>query len=100
MRLKWPNSKDNLNKAQFIKVSIFGGQKFTLRHYYIQNVKNGIQIRVYKINKESVPHFRQLISVNVTKILRKSHAQFRGKLRKLKVRQNDGFLTKRRAFDT
>ena len=100
MKLTWPKSKDNLNKAQFIKVSILGSQKFTLCHYYIQNVKNGIQIRVYKINKESVPHFRQLISVKVNKILRKSHAKFREKLRELKVRQNDGFLKTKRAFDT
>ena len=34
-----------------------------LRHYCIQNVKDGIQIRIYKIRKESVTHFRQFISV-------------------------------------
>ena len=56
-----------------------------LRHYYIQNVKGGIQIRVYsylygayKINEESVIHFSQFISIKVKNILRKSHAQFQG----------------------
>ena len=28
-------------------------------HYCIQNIKDGIQIRVYKINNESVTHFSQ-----------------------------------------
>ena len=59
-------------------------------HYCIQNVKDGIQIRVYKINKESVTNFSQFISAKVKKHLRKSQAQFREKLRILRLRQNDG----------
>ena len=51
-------------------------QKFLLRHYHFQNVKNGFQIRVCKINSESVTHFRQFISVKVKKIFKKSQAQF------------------------
>ena len=50
-----------------------------LRHYYIQNVKDRIQIRVYKISKESITHFRQFISVKFKKLLRKSQAQFEEK---------------------
>ena len=64
-------------------------------HYCIQNVKDGIQIRVYKINKESVTHCSQFISVKVKKILRKSQARFQEKLKKLRLRINDGFLIKK-----
>ena len=82
-------SKEN-HKAQFPKCDIFAGQNSILRHYNIQNLKDGIQIRVYEINKESVAQLSQLISVKAKKILRKSRAQFREKLRKLKLRQNEG----------
>ena len=54
-----------------------------------------LQIRVYKINNESVTHFSQLISVKVKKNLRKSEAQFREKWRKLRLRQNNDFLIKK-----
>ena len=43
---------------------------------------------------ESVNHFSQFISVEVKKNLRKSEAQFREKLRKLRLRQNKDFLKK------
>ena len=49
------------------------------RCYCIQNVKDGIQIKVYNIDKESVTHFSQFISVKAKKKLRKSQAQFREK---------------------
>ena len=65
------------------------------RRYCIQNVKDRLQILVYKINNESVTHFSQLISVKVKKNLRKSQTQFREKLRKLRHRQNNGFLIKK-----
>ena len=65
------------------------------RSYCIQNVKNGIQLQVYSINNESVKHVSQFISVKVKKNLRKSQAQVREKLRKLGLRQNDGFLMKK-----
>ena len=38
--------------AQFPKLTIIVAQKSILYHYYIQNAKDGIQIRVYTINKE------------------------------------------------
>ena len=38
--------------AQFPKLTIFVDQKSILHHYYIQNAKDGIQMRVYTINKE------------------------------------------------
>ena len=56
--------------------------------------KDGIQSQVYNINNESVNHLSQFISVKVKKNLRKSQAQFLEKLRKLRLRQNDGFLIK------
>ena len=59
---------------------------------FIQNVKDGIKFRVYKIKKEILTHFSQFISGKVKKILRKSQAQFREKLRKLKLGQNDGYV--------
>ena len=49
----------------------------------------------YTILMTSVNHISQLISVKVKKNLRKSQAQFRDKLRKLRLRQNDGFLIKK-----
>ena len=53
---------------------------------------------MYKINSESVYHSSQFISVKVKKNLRKSQDQFREKLRKLRLRQNDGFLRKRNVY--
>ena len=56
---RWPRSLENLKKnheAQFPKLDVVG-QKSILRHYCIQNVKDGIQIRVNKMNKESATHF-------------------------------------------
>ena len=65
------------------------------RHYCIQNVKDGIQIQVYNIINESVNYFGECISVKVKKNLRKSQAQSREMLRKLRLRQIDGFLIKK-----
>ena len=95
MRLKSSKSVEN-HEAQFPKLSVFYWQKSIFRWYCIQNVKDGIQIQVYNINNESVNHFSQFTSVNVKKNLRKSQAQFREKLRKLRLRQNYGFLIKKR----
>ena len=36
-------------------------------HYCIQNIKDGTQIRVYKINDDIVIHFSQFIFVNEEK---------------------------------
>ena len=63
-----------------------------LHHYFIQNIKDGILIRAYNVIKESVANFSQFISVKVKKVLKTSQTQFRKKLRKLRIRQNDGFL--------
>ena len=57
--------------------------------------KDGIQVQVHNINNESVNHFSQFILVKVKKNLRKSQAQFREKLRKLRLRQNISFLIKK-----
>ena len=58
------------------------------RRFCIQSDKNGIQIQVHNINNESVNHFSQFISVIAKKNLRKFQAQFREKLRKLRLRQD------------
>ena len=68
------------------------------RFYCIQKAKDGIQIKVFNINNESVSQFSQFISVKVKKNLRKSQAQFWEKLRKLKCRQNDDFLIKKNVY--
>ena len=67
-----------------------------VRRYCLQNVKDGIQIPVYNINNEILNHCSQLISEKVKKNLRKSEAQFREMLRKLRLRQNNDFLIKKR----
>ena len=64
------------------------------RRYFIQNVKDGIQIQVYNINNASVNHFSQFISVKVKKDFKICQAKFREKLRQLRLRKNDGFLIK------
>ena len=64
----------------------------------MQNVKDRIQIEVYKIINNSLNHSSQFISVKVKKDLRKSQAQFREKLRKLRLRQNNDFLIKRNMY--
>ena len=50
------------------KIKYFVGQNSILRQYYIQNAKDGIQIRVYQENKEGVAHFSQFVSVKAKKI--------------------------------
>ena len=57
--------------------------------------KDGIQIQVYHITNESVNHSSQFTSLKVKKNLRESQVQFREKLRKLRLRQNIGFLIKK-----
>ena len=44
---------------------VFIGQKLIFRPYCIQTVKDGIQIRVYKSNNESVIHVSQFVSTKV-----------------------------------
>ena len=73
----------------------FIGQNSIFRRYCIQNVENGIQIQVYNINDESVNYFSEFILLKVKKNLRKSQAQFREKLKKLRLKQMDGFLIKK-----
>ena len=77
------------------KFSDFIGQKSIFRRYCIPNVKDGIQIQVYNIFNECLTRFSQFISDKVKKNVRKSQAQFREKLRKLRLRQKDDFLIKK-----
>ena len=80
------------SRGSISKIKCFIGLKSIFGHYCIQNVKDGIQIRVYTINKGSVAHFSQFVSVKVMKHLR----TFREKLRKLWLRQMMVFLKKKR----
>ena len=80
------------SRGSISKMLCFVGCKSIFPHYCIQNVKDGIQIQFY--DNESVNHFSQFILVRVKKNSRKSQAQFWEKLRKFKLRQNDGFLLK------
>jgi len=82
------------HEAKFPKLSVFIGQKLIFRYHCIQSVNDRIQIQVYNINNESVNHFSQFISVKVKKNLRKFQVQFRETLRKLRLKQNNGFLLK------
>ena len=86
--------------AQFQKFIVFISQKSVFRRYCIQNFKDGIQIQVYNIVHESVYHSSRFISVKVKKNLRKSQAQLREKLRKLRLRQNNDFLIKSRVLSS
>ena len=72
-------------EAHFTKLSVFIGQKSIFHNLCTQNIRDIIQIRVYKINNEGVVHFCQFIHLKVRKSLRKSQAQFREKLRKLRL---------------
>ena len=44
-------------EAEFPKSCVFIGQTSIFHHYYSQNIKDGIKIRVYKINNEILVHF-------------------------------------------
>ena len=61
-------------------------------------MKDGIQIQVYNSINESVNQSSQFISAKVKKNLRKSEAQFRENLRKLRLRQNSDFLIKKNVY--
>ena len=61
-----------------------------------ESEKDGIQIQVFNIINESVNHSSQFISVTVKKNLRKYQTQFREKLRKLRLRQNERFSYKKK----
>ena len=65
------------HEAQFLQFSVFIGQNSIFCRYCIQNVKDGIQIQVFKVNNEIANHFGLFILVQVKKDLRKSHAQFK-----------------------
>ena len=82
------------SRGSIFKIKCFFGQKSIFRRYCTQNVKDRIQTQVCNINNGSLTNFSQSISVKVKKHLRTSQTQFREKLRKLRLRQNDGFLIK------
>ena len=52
------------------------------------------------INKERITHFSRFISVKCKKILGNSQPQFREKLIKVRLRQNDGFIKKKMRTDS
>ena len=85
-------------QSSISKFKCFCWSKIDIHDYYIQNVQDGTEIRECKKKKISVYHFKQFISVNVKKILRNSQAQFREKLRNLRLKQMIVFLLKKRVF--
>ena len=89
------NLRPRKSRGSISKIYYFFGQKYKFRRYFIENVKDGIQIQVCNINNESVSQFGQFISVKVKKNLRKPQAQFSEKLRKLRLRRNNGCLVKK-----
>ena len=60
IRMSWES-----HEAHFPKISVFIWPNLMLRHYFIQNVIDGIQIRINIINNESVNHFSQFILIKV-----------------------------------
>jgi len=58
MMLKWSNLKKIVRKSQgsISKINCFVGQK-SIVHHYIQNVKDGNQIRVYTIKQRKINLF-------------------------------------------
>ena len=87
------------HKTQSPKFSVFIAQKSIFRRYCIQKVKDGTQIQVCNIKSESVKNFNHFNCTKVKKNLRKSQVQFGETLRKLRLRQNDGFLIKNLVID-
>ena len=77
------------------QIKFFIDQKSIFRHYCVQNVKDGIQIQACNVSNECLTHFSQFFSEKVKKNLRRSQAQLREKLRKLRLRQIYGFLIKK-----
>ena len=58
-------------------------------------LKDGLQIQVCNVSNECLTHFSQCYFSKVKKNLRKSQAQFREKLRKLRLKQNYDFFKKK-----
>ena len=92
MRLTWPKSRDSISKIKYFcwpKIDIHG---------CIQNVKDGIHIRVYRMNRDRVSILSSLFRNSFKRISGKSQAQFREKLRKLRLRnmnRHNGFIVKK-----
>ena len=104
MKLKWSESYENRKKilrksrgsiSTFIVFLMAENQYFVVIAFKMLK----IQIHVYSINNERVSHFSQFNLVKVKKNLRKSQAQFREKLRNLRLRQNYSFLIKKLVLD-
>ena len=79
-----------IQEAQF-PIFFCWPKKSIFRHYCIDNIEDGLQIRVYEFSRERVTNFSQFIAVNVKKSLSNSKTQFREKLRILRLRKNDVF---------
>ena len=98
MRFKWSKSYKNLKKItrlNFQNLVFLLVKIIEFHHYCFQFVKDGSQVQVYNSNNKCLTHFSQFISEKIRKNLRKPQAQFRGKLRKLRLWQNCGFLVKK-----
>ena len=78
------------------KFCVFIDQKSIFHLYCFYNVKNGIQLPAYNINKECVNHFSQFISIKVKKNLRKISRSISGKVKKIEVEADRRFSYKKR----
>ena len=100
MRLKWPKLKE-ITRLNF-QNSVF---LLTKNRNYVmitfKMLKVAFQFKhTRQTHGSEVTHGSECISVKFRKILRKSHAQFREKVRKWRLRLNDGFLTKKCIIQT
>ena len=79
------------NEAQFPKFCVF----IARNRYFVIIAFKMLKIEFkFNINNKIVTQFGQFILIKVKKNSRKSRAQFREKLRKLRLKQNNDFVIK------
>ena len=99
---KWGSNRQNLKKivrksrGSISKIKCFYRPKIGISSLLHSKCQRWNSNSSYSINNESVSHSSQFISVKVRKNLRKSQAQYLEMLRKLRLRQNNDFLIKKK----
>ena len=83
-------SQEN-HQAEFPKFNVFIGQRSIFRRYWIQNVKDGIQIQECNITNDIANHFGQFILLKVKKI----SGSISGKVKKIEARAELWFSYKK-----
>ena len=85
-RLKWLKSYKNLKKIIELNFQNYVFSLAKNRYFVIvalKNVKDGIQIRVYKINNESVTIFSQVYFKKSSEKFKKISCSISGKVKKI-----------------